>query len=65
MVLVEERDMPFCLQKMQLHQRENLKDDMEVIRVPGGWIYTFKSHGKLAGVTFVPFNDEFDDRGSG
>lgn len=45
---------------MKLHQaRRILRDDIRVIRVPGGWIYESIDEGKVSAAVFVPFNDEF------
>lgn len=52
---------------MQLHDKYTPNDTLEIVRVPGGWIYykfgyDTNSHGArviLRTSTFVPFNNEF------
>ena len=58
--------------KMKLHE-EQVKPsndlDITIIRAPGGWIYTNKIYDPTTGLmfintmTFVPFNNEFQDVG--
>lgn len=52
--------------KMQLHERMLLSDrDISVLRVPGGWIYSFTYHHLNSNEytsVFVPHNNEFDNR---
>ena len=46
---------------MKLHEQINITNDLAVVRVPGGWLYTFWESAPNSGVTttFVPFCDEF------
>ncbi len=40
--------------ELELH--EEYRNGVEVLRVPGGWIYSFKG---LETSTFVPYSEEF------
>jgi hypothetical protein len=44
---------------MKLHEWTQLKGMYSVLRVPGGWLYTYSYMGNNNTV-FVPYNDEFD-----
>lgn len=48
---------------MNLHEHIQLTmggEDVKIIRVAGGWLYTVYSEGNdMGGTTFVPFNNEF------
>lgn len=48
--------------KMKLHQITPLSSQVQVIRVPGGWIYIIQTimTGEFS-TCFVPFNNEFQD----
>lgn len=41
---------------LKLHEGIKFDSGVEILRVPGGWIYAMYPGGKI---TFVPFNDEF------
>ncbi|MFB3057408.1 MAG: hypothetical protein ACE1ZQ_09645 [Ignavibacteriaceae bacterium] len=43
------------LYALKLHQPYTVSDYLQVIRVPGGWIYNFKKGGEI----FIPFNNEY------
>jgi len=44
--------------EMGLHDTVFLSEDMSILRVPGGWIYTFGIDDNVTSV-FVPFSNEF------
>jgi len=54
--------------KMELHDKITVSDPsrvglMEIIRVPGGWVYSldYPGYGQSPTV-FVPFNNEFENK---
>ena len=53
--------------RMSLHDKINLGRFIQIVRVAGGWIYQFSdtsSNGvPTVSVTFVPFNNEFQNEG--
>lgn len=48
--------------KMGLHDIADLNSQVQVLRVPGGWIYIMQTStiGEFS-ACFVPFNNEFQD----
>lgn len=44
--------------KMKLHENIAINTLIQVLRVPGGWVYTIRRNGEI-GCVFVPFNNEF------
>lgn len=44
------------LYKMELHEIIEMKINIYILRVPGGWLYVTNEHP-----VFVPFNDEFKE----
>ena len=51
---------------MGLHDTKKLHNCAEIMRVPGGWIYSqWDSNQDNSGINqvFVPFNNEFMDKG--
>jgi hypothetical protein len=50
-----ERDLVKRIYEMKLHETEEVSDYLQIIRLPGGWIYNFKRGSEV----FVPFDDEF------
>ena len=52
------------LYDMELHDKFSNKDTLsitplEILRVPGGWIYYMYSRDNMRVSTFVPFSNEF------
>ena len=50
---------------LELHEVENLGKHIDIIRVPGGWIYTEiyeYSDGMAMSKCFVPFDNEFMEK---
>ena len=45
---------------LDLHESLMFEGDIEVFRVPGGWIYSSPSMSSV----FVPYNDEYLERKS-
>jgi len=41
--------------ELEMHEAVNVSEFVQVVRVPGGWIYNFKKGGEV----FVPYNNEF------
>ena len=50
---------------LKLHETLELDDDITIIRVPGGWIYTYYSdyynQHKTSSMVFVPYSLEFNE----
>lgn len=45
---------------LELHEAATIKDaTVHIMRVAGGWIYTFMTHNPISSI-FVPFSNEFD-----
>ena len=40
---------------LEIHETVNVSEFVQVVRVPGGWVYNFKKGGEL----FIPYNNEF------
>jgi hypothetical protein len=63
------RDLKVEIHDLELHERQRIDDKYEVIRVPGGWIYTHKEEfGNSFGIiepvvssVFVPHINTEDD----
>jgi hypothetical protein len=63
--------------KMKLHQTISVGDDHQVLRVPGGWIYTFIQLNQVLGPdnqwteeyapssVFVPYSNEKEQKSVG
>ena len=49
---------------LKLHERTKINTETEVLRVPGGWMYTrlASSNGLRPSSTFVPYDNGFDER---
>lgn len=48
------------LYEMELHERRYVSDEIDVTRVPGGWIYTkYRLDQQAMTSVFVPFDNEF------
>lgn len=50
------------LYKMDLHDQLHTSIDgkaVEILRVPGGWLYSSYAYGQSYQETFVPFDNEF------
>lgn len=45
-----------ALYSLELHQQVYINPEINILRVPGGWIYIYKKYNTN---TFVPFNNEF------
>ena len=46
------------LYEMKLHEAHKVTDEVKVVRVPGGWVYTVNRDHHFA-MTFVPHSKEF------
>ena len=46
---------------LELHEDLLIHGLLNVVRVPGGWIYESLSDGDVSAV-FVPFNNEFESK---
>ena len=55
-----------ALYDMKLHARIDLSNTLDVIRVPGGWIYRTSIENGTGGydlsTCFVPYDNGFDER---
>ena len=51
---MNEKDKEPTIYDLKLHQALQLNNQVEIARVPGGWVYTIRGRS-----VFVPFNDEF------
>jgi hypothetical protein len=49
--------------EMHLHQTMKLTNYSDVMRVPGGWVYSQWEDGEASNISqvFVPFNNEFNN----
>ena len=52
------------LYDMELHHSIDINDDLSVIRVPGGWLYSYiiqneKYEVVTSSSSFVPYHEEF------
>jgi len=43
---------------LELHEAMSTSNNQEAMRVAGGWVYLYHSHGGVNQV-FVPYNNEF------
>lgn len=50
-----ERELVQRMHEMKLHETEEVSEYVQIIRVPGGWIYNFKRGSEV----FVPLDNEF------
>lgn len=47
--------------KLKMHEKIGITNDkVEILRVPGGWIYTIWDRDMWTSI-FVPFNNEFQE----
>jgi hypothetical protein len=59
-VTMEEKEK--TIHDLKLHEQLKIKEDMYVMRVPGGWIY--ECENEITAV-FVPWSSEFSNKFSG
>lgn len=45
--------------KLPLGEKLNIDEDVDIMRVPGGWVYIFDLIGAKQNIIFVPWSDEF------
>jgi hypothetical protein len=53
------------LYSMKLHESISINTVLDIVRVPGGWIYRTgidNGNGYDLSQSFVPYHNEFDDR---
>jgi hypothetical protein len=50
------------IHELQLHESIDIAEDTNVIRVPGGWLYTTHKTCSHPQTTLVPYNEEFNER---
>ena len=53
---------------LKLHERTQINNCIDIMRVPGGWLYETiasgtQNEGRVWNVVFVPFDNEFQEGG--